>query len=60
MQQHQSLGEDGYMQDVVSPSLHNLLANRHVKLTFCASVQALLAFLTICGQNRPAHDIAHG
>jgi hypothetical protein len=39
------------LQDLVTPSLHNLFTTRHVKLAFCASVQALLAYLTAYGRN---------
>lgn len=60
LQKQQDAGEDDYMQDVVSPSLHNLLTARHVKLAFCASVQALLAYLTVHGQTGSAHDGEHG
>jgi hypothetical protein len=60
LQEHQGVGEDNYMRDVVSPSLHNLLTARHIKLAFCASVQALLAYLTIHGQTGSVHSDEHG
>ncbi|KAH3906907.1 hypothetical protein HBH56_199100 [Parastagonospora nodorum] len=61
LQKHQGGGEeDDYMRDVISPSLHNLLTARHIKLAFCASVQALLAYLTIHGQTGSAHGGQHG
>lgn len=50
-------GQDDYMQNMVSPSLHNLLTTRRVKLAFCASVHALLAYLTVCGQRGPTYDV---
>jgi hypothetical protein len=53
LQGDQCAAQDGYMQNMASPSLHNLLTTRHVKLAFCASVQALLAYLTVCGQRCP-------
>lgn len=31
---------------LIEPTLHNLSSSRHIKLIFCASVQALLAYLT--------------
>jgi hypothetical protein len=60
LQHHPGTGQDGYVQDMVSPSLHNLLTTQHVKLAFCASVQALLAYLTAYGQNVPAHNVEQG
>jgi hypothetical protein len=53
LQHAHSASQEGDAQDMISPSLHNLLATRHVKLAFCASVQALLAYLTICGEHDP-------
>jgi hypothetical protein len=53
LQHAQSEDQESDMQDMISPSLHNLLTTRHVKLAFCASVQALLAYLTICGLHNP-------
>jgi len=41
------------LQDLITPSLHSLSTARHVKLTFCASVQALLAYLTAYGRDGP-------
>lgn len=38
------------LEHLVAPTLQNLLTTRHVKLTFCASVQALLAYLTAYGR----------
>ncbi|KAG9194628.1 hypothetical protein G6011_04663 [Alternaria panax] len=34
------------LEQLLVPTLHNLLTARHVRLAFCASVQALLAYLT--------------
>ena len=39
------------LEQLVAPTLHNLLTTRHVKLAFCASVQALLAYLTAYGRS---------
>jgi hypothetical protein len=44
------------LEQLVAPTLHNLLITRHVKLAFCASVQALLAYLTSYGQPRTERD----
>jgi hypothetical protein len=60
LQDDRGVGQDGYMQNMVSPSLQNLLTTRHVKLAFCASVQSLLAYLTVCGQRASADDVEHG
>ncbi|KAL5117911.1 hypothetical protein ACEQ8H_004230 [Pleosporales sp. CAS-2024a] len=43
---------DTHAEDVARPSLHNLLRCRHVQLAFCASVQALLAHLTVYGHGQ--------
>ena len=53
-------GEDATnsLEQLVAPTLHNLLSTRHVKLAFCASVQALLAYLTSYG--RPGTGLADG
>jgi hypothetical protein len=50
IQEDQSDGQSGALQNLVTPTLHNLLTTRHVKLAFCASVQALLAYLTAYGR----------
>jgi hypothetical protein len=39
------------LEQLVAPTLQNLLTTRHVKLAFCASVQALLAYLTAYGRS---------
>jgi hypothetical protein len=36
--------------DLVTPTLQNISSTRHVKLAFCASVHALLAYLTAYGR----------
>jgi hypothetical protein len=48
----QDHGEDTTkgLEQLAAPTLHNLLTTRHVKLAFCASVQALLAYLTSHGR----------
>lgn len=43
------------LQKLIAPTLRNLAAARHVNVTFCASVQALLAYLSAY---KPAHE--HG
>lgn len=48
----QNLGSS--LQDLVTPSLHNLSSTRHVQLAFCASVPALLAYLTSYGRDAPS------
>lgn len=56
LQQHdQSEDQEGSLQQLVTPTLHNLFTARHVKLAFCASVQALLAFLTAYGRPDTEH-----
>lgn len=46
--------------DLVTPTLHNLSSTRHVKLAFCASVQALLAYLTAHGRAGCKHELEAG
>jgi hypothetical protein len=48
---------DGSLQDLVTPSLHNLSTTRHVKPAFCSSVPALLAFLTAYGRDDTSHTV---
>jgi hypothetical protein len=50
LQNHGDHDTDG-LEQLVAPTLHNLLTTRHVKLAFCASVQALLAYLTAYGRS---------
>ncbi|KAF2129364.1 hypothetical protein P153DRAFT_385574 [Dothidotthia symphoricarpi CBS 119687] len=58
----QSQVQQGSLQQLVTPTLHNLLTARHVKLAFCGSVQALLAFLTAYGRPDTEHlvDVEEG
>ncbi|KAI8942741.1 hypothetical protein NX059_000787 [Plenodomus lindquistii] len=42
------------LDDLVTPTLFNLFTTQHVKLAFCPSVQALLAYLTACGRSATA------
>jgi hypothetical protein len=55
LQQDQGDYSHGRVQDIACPSLRNLLIMRHVKLAFCASVQALLAYLTAYGRDASAN-----
>ncbi|KAF1838108.1 hypothetical protein BDW02DRAFT_489811 [Decorospora gaudefroyi] len=48
-------GQTDSLESLVAPTLHNLLLTRHVKLAFCASVQALLAYLTAYGLSGTGH-----
>ncbi|KAH7395070.1 hypothetical protein DE146DRAFT_68846 [Phaeosphaeria sp. MPI-PUGE-AT-0046c] len=43
--------QNGRLQNLATPTLHNLLTTRHIKLAFCASVQTLLAYLTAYGRD---------
>lgn len=43
--------ENDQLQNLATPTLHNLLTTRHIKLAFCASMQTLLAYLTACGRD---------
>ncbi|KAF1937208.1 hypothetical protein EJ02DRAFT_308576, partial [Clathrospora elynae] len=54
--QHHGEGRVDCLEQLAAPTLHNLLTTRYIKLAFCASVQALLAYLTAYG--RP--DTKHG
>ncbi|KAF2829243.1 hypothetical protein CC86DRAFT_403892 [Ophiobolus disseminans] len=59
LQQNRSDDEDqdSTLQDLATPSLHNLFTTRHIKLAFCASVQALLAYLTAYGREGLTHSV---
>jgi hypothetical protein len=59
LEQDQSQEQDsnGSLQDLVTPSLHNLFTTRHIKLAFCSSVPALLAFLTAYGRDDDTHIV---
>lgn len=50
---HHDTMQTNSLKQLLVPSLHNLSTTRHVKLAFCASVQALLAYLT--AQDRPGY-----
>lgn len=45
LQQHHSGTGAADVEQLIQPTLHNLSTTRHVRLAFCASVQALLAYL---------------
>ncbi|KAH7116034.1 hypothetical protein B0J11DRAFT_115722 [Dendryphion nanum] len=49
-------GDADNLQRLMSPTLHNLVTARHVNVAFCASVQALLAYLTAYGATKHALD----
>ncbi|KAF3003466.1 hypothetical protein E8E13_003558 [Curvularia kusanoi] len=51
--QHQGTNQGDKLKRLLVPTLHNLSTTRHVKLAFCASVQALLAYLT--AYDRPGY-----
>jgi hypothetical protein len=53
LKQQQATSEGSSLQQLLIPTLHNLSSTRHVKLAFCASVQALLAYLT--AYDRPGY-----
>ncbi|KAF2645275.1 hypothetical protein P280DRAFT_495194 [Massarina eburnea CBS 473.64] len=44
--QQQGTQQGTQLQDLMAPTLHNLATARHVKTSFCASVPALLAYMT--------------
>lgn len=43
--------ETDELERLLAPSLHNLVTTQHVRLAFCPSVQALLAYLTAYGHS---------
>ena len=45
-QQQQGINQTNNLQQLLVPTLNNISTTRHVKIAFCASVQALLAYLT--------------
>lgn len=53
LKQQQGTDQGGSLQQLLNPTLHSLTTTRHVKLAFCASVQALLAYLT--AYDRPGY-----
>ncbi|KAF1992702.1 hypothetical protein P154DRAFT_528274 [Amniculicola lignicola CBS 123094] len=48
------------LQQLVAPTLLNLFTSRHVQVTFCASVQVLLAVLSAYGRQTSQHDTDGG
>ncbi|KAF9694452.1 hypothetical protein EKO04_007508 [Ascochyta lentis] len=53
LEHQQRVHQHSSLQPLLTPTLHNLSTTRHVKLAFCASVQALLAYLT--AYDRPGY-----
>ena len=53
LEQHRGTAQGDNLKQLLVPTLHNLATARHVKLAFCASVQALLAYLT--AYDRPGY-----
>lgn len=53
LRQHHDTVQGNGLEQLLVPSLHNLSITRHVQLAFCASVQALLAYLT--AYDRPGY-----
>jgi hypothetical protein len=53
LEQHRGTDQGDHLKQLLIPTLHNLATTRHVKLAFCASVQALLAYLT--AYDRPGY-----
>lgn len=49
----QETSQSSNLKQLLVPTLHNLSTTRHVQLAFCASVQALLAYLTV--YDRPGY-----
>ncbi|KAF1362918.1 hypothetical protein EJ07DRAFT_174498 [Lizonia empirigonia] len=46
LKRQQVTDQNSSLHQLLAPTLHNLSTTRHVKLAFCASVPALLAYLT--------------
>lgn len=46
LRQHGGADEADRLEALVTPTLFNLFTSRHIRLVFCASVQALLVYLT--------------
>lgn len=57
LQQRCGEPETDELERLLAPSLHNLLTSRHVRLAFCPSVQALLAYLTAYGRASAAGSV---
>ncbi|KAF1927924.1 uncharacterized protein M421DRAFT_164092 [Didymella exigua CBS 183.55] len=53
LKEQQETSQSSNLKQLLAPTLHNLSTTRHVKLAFCASVQALLAYLT--AYDRPGY-----
>lgn len=53
LKQQQDKDQNSSLKQLLIPTLHNLSTTRHVELAFCASVQALLAYLT--AYDRPGY-----
>ncbi|KAF2630959.1 hypothetical protein BU25DRAFT_407529 [Macroventuria anomochaeta] len=53
LKQQQDTSQNNNLKQLLVPTLHNLSTTRHIKLAFCASVQALLAYLT--AYDRPGY-----
>lgn len=53
LEQHRGTDQGDSLKHLLVPTLHNLATTRHIKLAFCASVQALLAYLT--AYDRPGY-----
>lgn len=53
LKQQEETSQSSNLKQLLVPTLHNLSTTRHVKLAFCASVQALLAYLT--AYDRPGY-----
>jgi hypothetical protein len=52
--------ETDSLQQLTTPTLHNLFKMRHTHIAFCASVQALQAYLAAYGRAGTKHGIKHG
>lgn len=55
LKQQQGASQNNSLSQLLAPTLHNLSITRHVKLAFCPSVQALLAYLTAYDQPGYVH-----
>lgn len=55
LQPYHGESSTGGLEQLLTPTLHNLFNTRHVKVAFCASVQALLAYLTAYGGSGTRH-----
>ncbi|EDU41921.1 hypothetical protein PtrSN002B_007159 [Pyrenophora tritici-repentis] len=50
LQQHHGEQDPASTEQLIAPTLHNLVTTTHIQLVFCTSVQALLAYLTAYGR----------